>query len=59
MNNIDSDKFVIHEIPDNDITNIEQVIVNDRNNCSLSLQKIYEYKDFIAISMIYLVKQLL
>lgn len=51
--------IVINEIPLDNISNIDNVIIENPKNCSLNFEKIYEYKDVIAISLLYLFKQLL
>lgn len=51
--------IVINEIPQDNISNIENVIIENQTNCSLNFDKIYEYKDVIAISLLYIFKQLL
>lgn len=40
-----------------EISNIENVIIEKENKCALNLDKFYEYKEFFAISLIYLFKQ--
>lgn len=55
MNN----NLVINEIPSPQISNIDNIIIENPSKCSLNFEKIYEYKDVIAISLFYLFKQIL
>lgn len=51
--------LTIHEIVPTDISNIDNIIIENPSKCSLNFEKIYEYKDVIAISLFYLFKQIL
>jgi len=59
--NFENNEILVNEIPTNSITDIENILLKEKENkkCSLNLnfEKIYEYKDVIAISMIYLFRQ--